>query len=101
MVGYSSIAPDAWVETQGGWQFRYNIAQANRVLEDGTEVDEWMYDYVNIPMRDRGMLIDALITSRYSLAAQVGKCSCDRSGDEWSEWDEFRQLCYSIADAAM
>ena len=101
MVGYSSIAPDAWVETQGGWQFRYNIAQANRVLEDGTEVDEWTYDYVNIPKRDRGVLIDALITSRYSLAAQIGKCACDPSGAERLEWDEYRRSCYSIADAAM
>jgi len=70
-------------------------------MEDGTTIQEWKYEYVNVPDKSRGTLIDALITARYSYAAQLGKLALDRTSQEWLDYDAFRQGCYSTVDAAL
>ena len=76
MVGYSAVAPDAFVECNGKWQFRYNITEI-AATKDTPEI--WQYDFVEVPDLDRSRLIDALITARYSYASQLGKLALSRT----------------------
>jgi len=101
MVGYSSSVPEQWVEKQGGFQFRYNIEEIEREMEDGQTVTEWQYEYVDVQNKERGTLIDALITERYPHNSQLGKLACDRASEEWQEYEAFRQQCYAIASEAL
>lgn len=70
-------------------------------MEDGTTVAEWRYEYVDAPNKERGTLIDALITAKHSYSSQIGKLALDRTSEEWQEYDAFRQQCYDIANQAM
>lgn len=97
MIGYSSQAPEQIVQHDGGYQIRYNIEQIAREM-DGEAVTEWQFSYVNVPNLDRGTLIDALITARYSHTSQLGKLALDRDSDEWAEYAAFRAECYALAE---
>lgn len=98
MVGYSSSKPETWAVTNGGYQLRYAAKEIERKIEDGSTVTEWQYRYVNVKSKDRGEVISALISDRYSIDAQLGKMACSRDGDEWADYDAFRQECYGIAE---
>lgn len=100
MIGYSSQAPEQIVQHDGGYQFRYNIEQIERNVDE-EPVMEWQYDYVNVTTMDRSTLIDALITSKYSYPAQLGKLALDRESAEWSAYEAFRESVYTLVDSAL
>jgi hypothetical protein len=47
MKGYSTQQPENAVPHNGGWQYRFNIAQVTRTDDEGVEYIEWEYDYIN------------------------------------------------------
>lgn len=98
MVGYSKEKPEEFVPSDGGWQFRYNIAD----VVAGEEKDAgYGYEYVTVPFVDWPTLIDALITEKYSYASQLGKLALSRTSTEWTAYNTFRQECYTIVEAAL
>lgn len=98
MRGYSADVPEQVVQIGGGYQFRYNIEEVTRDTDDGP-IAEYRYNFVHVPVLDRRVLIDALITSRYSYAAQLGKLTLDRDSQEWADYQAFRAECYQVAAA--
>lgn len=98
MDGYSAVAPEEFVQCDGKWQFRYNIT-AIAATKDTPE--SWQYDFVEIQDLDRSILIDALITAKYSYASQLGKLALSRTSNEWSDYNTFRQACYASVDGAL
>lgn len=101
MTGYSAQLPAAIAKTNGGYQVRYNIQQVERVADASEIVLEWQFDYINVPDLDRGTIIDALITDRFSYASQLGKLAIDRDSQEWQEYQAFRESCYQLADGIL
>jgi hypothetical protein len=100
MKGYSAQMPEQIVQHDGGYQFRFNIEQVEKVV-DGEAVQEYQYDYVNVPNIDRGTLIDAMITERHDYASQLGKLALDRTSQEWLDYQAFRESCYTCVDNAL
>jgi len=82
-------------------QVRYNVQQVERTVYGEDPVTEWQFDYINVPSLDRGVLIDALITEKYSYASQIGKLALDRTSEEWLAYDAFRQGCYAVANSVI
>jgi hypothetical protein len=100
MKGYSTQQPDAIVPHNGGYQFRFNIEQVEKIV-DGETVQEYEYDYVNVQDINRGTLIDALITERHDYSSQLGKLALDRTSQEWLDYQTFRESCYTMVDTAL
>lgn len=98
MVGYSKDRPEEIVPCEGGWQFRYNITE---LAASESQDSGYSYDYVMVPAVDRATLIDALITEKFSYAAQLGKLALSRTSAEWTAYNTFRQECYTTVDAAL
>lgn len=97
MKGYSSQQPDTIVPHNGGYQFRFNIEQVEKIV-DGETVQGYEYDYVNVPDINRGTLIDALITERHDYPSQLGKLALDRTSQEWLDYQAFRESVYAMVD---
>lgn len=86
MKGQSNIIPETFVQYQGGWQYRYNIA----FVEAADDVQQhYDYDYVDVKKIDRGTLIDAVVTDTYSYASQIGKASLPDSSVEKTAYNKF------------
>lgn len=98
MIGNSAIRPDEFVACDGGWQFRYNIIEQ---VETADHPVQWCYDYVWVGVVDRQVLIDALITDRYTYASQIGKLALTRTSAEWIAYNGFRQECIAKVDDAL
>jgi len=98
MVGYSNGAPEEFVRVGGGWQFRYNIAEVPASVERDAG---YSFEFVEVAELDRGMLIDAMITAKYSYASQLGKLALSRTSTEWTTYNAFRQECYTKVEAAL
>lgn len=98
MVGYSNGAPEEFVRVGGGWQFRYNIAAVPASVERDAG---YSYEFVEVADLDRGMLIDAMITAKYSYASQLGKLALSRTSTEWNTYQLYRQECYNQVEAAL
>ena len=97
-AGYSDVMPQQIEMVNGMYQFRYNLI-AVAAVEDNPA--SWQYEYVEVSDLDRKVLIDALITSKYSYASQLGKLALARNSAEWSEYSVFRQACISAVDEAL
>lgn len=98
MKGNSVQSPAEFERSPAGWIFRYNITLVPAV-DDIPE--QYEYDFVEVADLDRGVLIDAVITARYSYAAQLGKLALGRTSTEWTEYNGFRQSCYTLVDDAL
>ena len=98
MVGHSTIDPEEFVLCDGKWQFRYNITHTEAT---GDAPESWQYEYVLVDDLDRGGLIDALITAKYSYASQLGKLALSRTSAEWTAYNAFRTACYDSVDTAL
>lgn len=98
MKGYSVQLPAEFERSSVGWIFRHNITLVP-ATDDMPE--QYEYDCVEVAELDRGVLIDALITARYSYAAQLGKLALNRTSTEWTEYNGFRQACYTLVDDAL
>jgi hypothetical protein len=98
MAGYSAVDPDEFVQCDGKWQFRYNITGIAATKDSPAS---WQYDFVEVQDLDRSVLIDALITARYSYASQLGKLALSRTSAEWTEYNAFRQACITSVDGAL
>lgn len=98
MVGYTENNPEEIVRSGGGWEFRYNIREIPATVEHPVT---YQYDYVEVPDVDRSIIIDALITAKYSYSSQIGKLALSRTSSEWIAYNSFRQECYQIVDAAL
>lgn len=57
MRGSSTQQPDAIVPHNGGYQFRFNIDQVEKIV-DGETVQGYEYDYVNVPLAEAGDDVD-------------------------------------------
>lgn len=107
MKGQSDIQPERFVETQGKFQFRYNM----KLIEgDDTESDSdvmidsrshWEYDFVNIQDKSRGTIINAVITDRYSYDRQIGKAALASDDPESIAYREYVQSVKDLVDIAL
>ncbi len=100
MKGYSSQQPETIVPHNGGYQFRFNIEQVEKIV-DGETVREYEYDYVNVQDINRGTLIDALITERHDYSSQLGKLALDRTSQEWLDYQKIQKSWTATRSVSM
>lgn len=104
MIGESDLRPSVFVEHNDGWQFRYNIRLIP--VTNGSEgivmgkPEHYEYEYVNVARKDRSTLIDAIISKRYSISAQIGKSSLPDCAEK-QVYLTFVDTCKSIIDLAL
>lgn len=105
MKGQCDIQPERFVETQGKIQFRFNIKFIEVVNTEDSNMDashsHWEYDFVNIPDKNRGALIDAVISDRYSYDRQIGKVAQVNDSSEKIAYLEFVQGVKDMVDLAL
>ncbi len=90
MQGFSDAKPIVVENVNGRHQFRYNITEVPAV-ED--KVAGWRYDYLEVDQLDCKVIIDAMITQKYSYASQLGKLALSRTSAEWIEYNAYRLSC--------
>lgn len=104
MKGSSDIQPETFVSTLGLIQFRYNITETVRTDMNEEERTEFQYDYVNVPDKERTTLISALVSDKYSAAAEIALVNNEllHSGTvEYAEYQLYRSTVKSVVDNAL
>jgi hypothetical protein len=97
MQGSSSVKPQVIEQANGKHQFRYNFKE---IPAEDEKTAEWQYDYVEVTELDRKVIIDTMITAKYSYPSQLGKLALSKSSAEWIEYNAYRLFCIdAVADA--
>lgn len=86
MRGNSDTTPKIFVNTLGGFQFRYNITESTS--KDGRT--SFNFDYVNTPDIARSTLIAALIASRYSASDETALVNNELATPDTTEYAEYQ-----------
>jgi len=105
MKANSNTIPETFIKSKTCTHFNFNIVETTKEEMDGESRISFDYDYVEIEGEvTRDKLISAIIRDRYSKDAELALLHNKIIGKdvpEYDEYQEFRAVVKTIADAAL
>lgn len=91
-MNYSKNEPEIWTDLGYGFNFNYNIQQEN---------ENYSYDSVFVNKKERNLLIQSLIHSKYSVDDEIALVNNYNAGlnvDKYNDYQLFRNECKKIVN---